>query len=79
MNAIQRLHDAIAEWAGDDETDPAFHDEWDALAAVDALHQAAKTIAQHEIWRNHFRSCECPYCQHHHALAAAVRRIEGDQ
>lgn len=42
--AIDTLRTAIGEWAGHDETDPAFAPEWAALADVEALLRAAEVL-----------------------------------
>ena len=72
-NAIDTLSTAIGEWAGHDETDPAFAPEWAALTDVGALLQAAQDVGDvlkdPERW-NLPQALE--------VLAAAVRNVTGE-
>ena len=63
-NAIELLREALTEAAKPGLPQYGDPSSWDALAAVDALYQAAKRVVEHE----------AAYAD----LLAAVRRIEGD-
>lgn len=76
MNAIERLRAGIG--AGDRLVPGTMSQEeadaLEALRAVDALYQAAKGELEANGSVEYDEGCDCPTC----ALAAAVRRVDGD-
>lgn len=73
VNAIDRLRDGLHNTRDYDPDCPECQRNDTALAAVDALYQAAKARLADDGATQYDEGCDCPTC----ALAAAVRRIEG--
>lgn len=69
MNAIERLRAEVESPKFRREDAADWKTAAEALAAVDALHQAAKDVVGHDLDETEGR-------EHLYALAAAVRRVE---